>query len=80
MLPKRAVYDEEHHIFRDAIGKFYEQEAAPNVESWSKAGQVPREFWNKAGEAGLLCPQLPEKYGGVGGDYRLNCIVNEEQA
>ncbi len=80
MLAKRAVYEEEHHIFRDAIRKFYEQEAAPNVEAWSKAGQVPREFWNQAGDAGLLCPQLPEEYGGVGGDYRLNCIVNEEQA
>lgn len=80
MLQKRAIFDEEHHIFRDSVRKFYEQEAAPNVEDWSKSGQVPRAFWNKVGEAGLLCPQLPEQYGGVGGDFRLNCIVNEEQA
>lgn len=80
MLPQRAVYDEEHHIFRDAVRKFYEAEAAPFAEEWSEAGKVPREFWNKAGEAGILCPQLPEEYGGVGGDYRLNCIINEEQA
>ena len=80
MLAKRTVYDEEHHIFRDAVRKFYEQEAVPYREDWSKAGQVPRDFWNKAGEAGLLCPQMPEEYGGVGGDYRFNCIVNEEQA
>lgn len=79
MLARRAVYDEEHHIFRDAVRKFFQTEATPNGEAWAKAGQVPREFWNKAGEAGLLCPQLPEEYGGVGGDYRLNCIINEEQ-
>jgi len=79
MLAKRAVYDEEHHIFRDSVRRFFQEEAAPHSEAWSKAGQVPREFWNTLGASGLLCPQLPEAYGGVGGDYRLNCIINEEQ-
>lgn len=80
MLIDRPIYDEEHTIFRGAVRKFYEQEAAPYAEEWAKAGMVSREFWYKAGEAGLLCPQLPEEYGGVGGDYRLNAVVNEEQA
>lgn len=79
MLAQRAIYDEEHHIFRDAVRKFFETEAVPYAKQWSSDGKVPREFWNKLGEAGLLCPQLPEEYGGVGGDYRLNCIINEEQ-
>ncbi|WP_394805238.1 acyl-CoA dehydrogenase family protein [Kordiimonas aquimaris] len=78
-MAQRAIYDEEHHIFRDAVRKFFEAEAVPHAKSWSDAGKVPREFWNKLGEAGLLCPQLPEEYGGVGGDYRFNCIINEEQ-
>ena len=80
MLTNRDIYDEEHHIFRDAVRKFFQAEAAPYAEDWGKAGQVPREFWNKLGENGMLCPQLPEEYGGVGGDYRLNCVINEEQA
>ena len=79
MLAQRAIYDEEHHIFRDAVRKFFQAEAVPHAKSWSDAGKVPRAFWNKLGEAGLLCPQLPEEYGGVGGDYRINCIINEEQ-
>jgi alkylation response protein AidB-like acyl-CoA dehydrogenase len=79
MLTNRAIYDEEHHIFRDAVRKFFQTEATPHSEQWSKDGLVPRAFWNKLGDAGLLCPQLPEEYGGVGGDYRLNCIINEEQ-
>lgn len=79
MLANRDVYDEEHHIFRDAVRKFFQAEASPHAADWNNAGQVPREFWNKLGENGLLCPQLPEEYGGVGGDYRLNCVINEEQ-
>lgn len=79
MLANRAVYDEEHHIFRDSVRKFFMAEAVPHSEKWSKNGIVPREFWNKAGEAGILCPGLPEEYGGIGADYRVNCIINEEQ-
>ncbi len=79
MLANRAVYDEEHHIFRDSVRKFFTTEATPNAAEWSKNGIVPREFWNKAGAAGILCPGLPEEYGGIGADYRVNCIINEEQ-
>ncbi|GHF16974.1 acyl-CoA dehydrogenase [Kordiimonas sediminis] len=80
MLQSRAIYDEDHSIFRDSVRKFYQTEATPFHDEWDKAGIVPREFWNKAGEAGILCPQLPEQYGGLGSDYRINCIINEEQA
>ncbi|PCI62576.1 MAG: acyl-CoA dehydrogenase [Kordiimonadales bacterium] len=79
MLTNRAVYDEDHNIFRDSVRKFFQTEATPFAADWGKAGKVPREFWNKAGAAGLLCPQIPEEYGGVGGDYRFNCVINEEQ-
>ena len=79
MLKDRAIYEEEHSIFRSSVRKFFEAEAVPHTVDWSQAGQVPRDFWYKLGEAGLLCPQMPEEYGGVAGDYRLNCIINEEQ-
>ena len=79
VLANRDVYDEEHHIFRDAVRKFFQAEATPYGKEWNAAGQVPRAFWDKLGDNGLLCPQLPEEYGGVGGNYRLNCVINEEQ-
>jgi len=72
-------YDEEDiNIFRDAAYGFYKNEMAPHSEKFRKNKVVDREFWNKAGEMGLLCPTMPEEYGGVGGDYRLEMIVMEE--
>ena len=28
----------------------------------------------------MLCPNVPKKYGGIGGDFRFNVIVIEELA
>ncbi|MBI1180279.1 MAG: acyl-CoA dehydrogenase [Alphaproteobacteria bacterium] len=74
----RTIYEPEHEMFRDAVRRFFEKEMAPRHADWEKAGCVPREFWLKAGEQGLLCPQVPEEYGGAGGDYRYLAVVDEE--
>lgn len=78
MLAERAVYEEQHHQFRQSIRRFFDREMTPHHAQWEKDGIVPRAFWQKAGEAGLLCPQVPEEYGGPGGDFRFNGIVDEE--
>ncbi len=65
-------------MFRDSVRKFLETEAMPHHEQWEKDGMVSDEIWLKAGEQGFLCPTVPEEYGGVGVDFRYNCIVNEE--
>ncbi|TDI58870.1 MAG: acyl-CoA dehydrogenase [Alphaproteobacteria bacterium] len=75
---KRTVYDEDHELFRDAVKGFFARELEPHYEQWEKDHIVPREFWLKAGEQGLLCPQIPEEYGGPGGDYRYLSVVVEE--
>jgi acyl-CoA dehydrogenase len=75
---KRTVYDEDHDMFRDAVKGFFARELEPHYAQWEKDHIVPREFWLKAGEQGLLCPQVPEEYGGPGGDYRYLSVVVEE--
>lgn len=55
-----------------------EREIKPYHKEWEKAGIVPRELWNKAGEQGYLCPWLPEEYGGLGVDFSYATIIIEE--
>tara|TARA_Y100001933_G_scaffold237203_1_gene259822 strand:- start:4907 stop:6064 length:1158 start_codon:yes stop_codon:yes gene_type:complete len=71
--------NDELRILRDAAAKFFTQEFKPQNEKWLAQGKVDREAWNKAGEAGLLCAEIPEEYGGGGGDYRHETVIMEEQ-
>jgi alkylation response protein AidB-like acyl-CoA dehydrogenase len=72
------LFTEDHRAFRDAVRKFIEREFSPRVEEFEESGRVERDFWLKCGEAGLLCPTMPEAYGGPGLDFTFNAILNEE--
>ena len=78
MLPHRAVYDEEHQQFRETVRRFAATKIAPDFQRWEDAGIIDRWLWADAGEAGLLCAQVPEELGGAGGDFRHNAVVIEE--
>ncbi len=78
MLTHRAVYDEEHQLFRDSVRRFAATSIAPHFQRWEDAGIIDRSLWAAGGEAGLLCPQVPEEFGGAGGDFRHNAVVIEE--
>lgn len=77
---ERTLFREEHHIFRESVRRFIDKEIRPYHAEWEKAGQVPRELWAKAGEAGMLCCTVPEEYGGLGLDYLFDVVVFEELA
>lgn len=76
----RTAYDEAHEQFRDTVRKFLAAEAAPHLDRWEVEGAVEPAFWRKAGEAGLLCPTVPEAYGGLGLDFGFNAVVDDEHA
>jgi len=76
----RTAYDEDHDAFRQTVRRFMQDEVAPNAAQWDEDGIVPKAIWPKAGELGLLCPTVPEQYGGLGLDFGYNAIVNEEAA
>jgi alkylation response protein AidB-like acyl-CoA dehydrogenase len=80
MLQNRAVFDEEHALLRESVRRFAASKIEPHFQEWEKAGIIDRSLWPAAGEAGLLCPQVPEQYGGIGGDFRHNAVVIEELA
>ena len=76
----RSAYTEDHEAFRSTVRQFLEKEVAPNAAQWAEDGIVPKSIWPKAGELGLLCPTVPEEYGGLGLDFGYNAIVDEESA
>ena len=74
----RSAYNEDHEMFRDSVRKFFDRALYPNLDRWEEDGIVDRDFWKACGEAGVLCPQVPEEYGGLGLDYGYNAVVGEE--
>jgi len=74
----RGLFTEEHDAFRETVRRFYAKEVEPNVERWTAAGTYDRDLFRKAGAAGLLCPGIPEEYGGGGGDLLHHFICYEE--
>ncbi|MGV1010166.1 MAG: acyl-CoA dehydrogenase family protein [Dermatophilaceae bacterium] len=76
---RRTLFDDEHESVRSMAKEFAETEVAPHLEDWNRAGIVDRSLFRKAGAAGLLGMNLPDKYGGGGvDDFRYNVVVNEE--
>jgi len=71
---------EDHLIFQQTARRFVDKELLPHREEWEALGTVPREVWLKAGENGLLCCDVPEEYGGPGGDYIHNVVLAQEMA
>lgn len=78
MVP-RTLFNADHEAFRTTVRRFFEEEVAPFHELWEEQQCVPRELWSKAGELGLLCPTMPEAYGGSGVDRLYSAILLEEQ-
>ncbi|WP_304168289.1 acyl-CoA dehydrogenase family protein [Phenylobacterium aquaticum] len=74
----RIVYDADMELFRDQVRKFYDKALIPHLDRWEEEGVIDRAFWLACGEAGILCPQVPAEYGGLGLDYRYNAIIGEE--
>lgn len=76
----RTLFSSDHEMFRDTVRSFVETEMAPFHAEWEKQQRVPREVWLKAGEAGMLCCDIPANYGGLGADWLFNVVVIEELA
>jgi acyl-CoA dehydrogenase len=76
----RTVLNAEHEMFRDAVRRFFERHIAPHHRQWERDGIVPKSVWLEAGKQGLLCPMLPEEYGGAGGDFGHSAVIIEEIA
>ena len=74
----RFGYSEEHEQFRRTVRSFFDRELEPHYRTYAARGGVDKEFWLKAGKAGLLGLCVPEEYGGPGAEFTYNVILAEE--
>ena len=62
-------------LFADSVDRFCEARIEPYYAGWEREGQVPRELFRECGEAGLLCVDVPEAWGGLGADPRFSFVI-----
>jgi alkylation response protein AidB-like acyl-CoA dehydrogenase len=74
----RPLFSDDHHAVRDTVRRVLTDVIEPRLDAHERDGIVEREAWAQVGAAGLLCPQVPEAYGGPGLDFSFNAIVGEE--
>ena len=77
-LPRPAWMTEDLVLLEEQAKRFLDAEFVPHLDKWHDEHMYPREVWTKAGEAGLLCASMPEEYGGAGGTFAHEAIINRE--
>jgi acyl-CoA dehydrogenase len=77
-VPRPAWMTEDLVLLEEQSRRFMAAEFAPHVERWNEEHVYPRDVWTKAGEAGLLCAGIPEEYGGAGGTFAHEAVIDRE--
>jgi acyl-CoA dehydrogenase len=77
-LPRPEWMTEDLVLLEDQARRFMQDEFAPHLDRWHEDHMYPREVWTKAGAAGLLCASMPEDYGGAGGTFAHEAVINRE--
>jgi acyl-CoA dehydrogenase len=77
-LPRPAWMSEDVVLLEETARRFVASEYAPHLEKWHEDHFYPREAWTKAGAAGLLCASMPEEYGGAGGNFAHEAVIDRQ--
>ena len=77
-VPRPGWMTEDLVMLEEQARRFIASEYVPHLDRWNEEGMYDREVWSRAGAAGLLCPAIPEEYGGVGGTFAHEAVINRE--
>jgi len=74
------ILSEQHHMIRDALREFSQQQLLPHAAAWDRERRFPREALQQLAQLGAFGIAVPEAQGGAGLDYLALAIVIEEIA
>lgn len=78
-MARPAWSDDEVEAVREMARAFFDKEVVPHEEKFVEQGHPDRDLYRRAGELGLLCPAVPEQFGGGGGTFAHEAAIIEEQ-
>ncbi len=79
-IGSRRIFDADSDIFRESVRRFMREELAPLQDSFEEQGMPTKECWKALGEQGLLGVAVAAEDGGIGGSFKEESVVIEEQA
>src|SRR3954466_9442395 len=77
-VPRPSWMTEDLVLLEEQARRFLASELVPHVEKWTQDGIMERSGWDKLGQAGLLCASMPEEYGGAGGSFPHETVINRQ--
>jgi alkylation response protein AidB-like acyl-CoA dehydrogenase len=78
--PPLTILSEEEAMFRDAVREFAEREVRPHVHDMDEAACFRPDIIPKFFALGLMGIEVPEQYGGAGGNIFMAVLAIEELA
>ncbi len=81
-VPTPPPYDlwSRHDEVRAQVRQWVDDVVVPNVDEWERTGDLPRDLFTSAGEAGIFGWKIAPEYGGAGPDFIADAVVSEELA
>src|SRR5260370_33669074 len=77
-VPRPSWVADELVLLEQQAGRFIAAEYAPHLDGWNEECMYGRDVWTRAGADGVLCPAIPEEYGGVGGTFAHEAVIGRE--
>lgn len=73
-----GLFSREHDELRRSVHDFVTKELQPHANDWERAGEFPKELFERAGELGFFGMKFPAELGGSGPDFIADAVVTEE--
>ena len=77
-VPRPAWMTEDLVLLEEQARRFMAAEFAPHVERWNEERHYRARCGPRPAQAGLLCAAIPEEYGGAGGTFAHEAVIDRE--